>query len=402
MMNSVGNWWQTTRRWVGSVFHLAYSVLWAPHAYMIYFVTARCNARCNFCFYWNEIENASKRQELRLDEIAEMTRRLRHLLYLSVGGGEPFLRADLADLVGLFYRNCHTRFVNITTNGLQPERTAMTVERILRENPALYLKVNLSLDALGEKHDELRRVPGNFRKVMETHARLSQVRDQERFFGLNIATTFSSFNENEIGELIDYVDQTLAVNDHTLTFVRGDAKDPSALGASVDKYKRAVGYLESKHNPTRPMFKLLHGVLRTMFKINIDTLEQDRMIVPCVAGGKMITLDDQGMLKPCELLEQFHSTDRFHIGDIRQAGYDIPAMMRSNKAREVRKWIRDTKCHCTFECANMANVVFNARTWPKVLAGMFKGKAPGPVAGPAAPKAAPAPPEPVLAGRGEG
>ncbi|MCC7262526.1 MAG: hypothetical protein IT369_08405, partial [Candidatus Latescibacteria bacterium] len=146
---------------------------------------------------------------------------------------------------------------------------------------------------------------------------------------------------------------------------------------------------------------LLHGVLRTMFQINIDTLEQDRMVVPCVAGGKMITLDDQGMLKPCELLEQFHATDRFHIGDIRQAGYDIPAMMRSNKAREVRKWIRDTKCHCTFECANMANVVFNARTWPKVLVGMFKGKAPLPAARPSAPQVAPAPPEPVLAETGQ-
>ena len=294
---------------------------------------------------------------------------------MSIGGGEPFLRKDLADIVGLFYRNCKTRIVNITTNGLQPARTEALVERMLAENPNLFLKVGLSLDALGDKHDEMRQVPGTFEKVRETHDRLRALCDRQRYFAINIATTFSKFNEDEIDQLVDFVDAELDVNDHTMTFIRGDAKDKDALAASLSKYKWAVDYLESKYRPQNPMFRILHNVLRVMFKINIDTLEQDRMIVPCVAGSKMVTLDDRGGIKPCEMLEQVHATDRFDIGNVRDNNYDIPHLMRSDKACGVRNWIRDTECHCTFECANMANVVFNYRTWPKLIADYFR-KAP--------------------------
>ena len=359
-------------RWLDVGMQMFRGLFTSAHSYMIFFVTARCNARCEFCFYWEEIESAASRRELKLEEIDKITKKLKHLLYLSIGGGEPFLRKDLADIVSLFYCNSKTRIVNITTNGLQPARTEALVERMLEENPNLFLKVGISLDALGDKHDEMRKVPGTFAKVRETHDRLRDLRERQRFFGINIATTFSKFNEDEIDQVIDYVDSELDVNDHTMTFIRGDAKDRSALDASLAKYKWAVDYLEAKHRPQSPMFRILHNVLRMMFRINIETLEQDKMIVPCVAGSKMVTLDDQGQIKPCEMLEHIQETDRFGLGNVRDYDYDIPVLMRSAKACGVRKWIRDTECHCTFECANMANVVFNYRTWPKVVVEYFR------------------------------
>jgi hypothetical protein len=45
-----------------------------------------------------------------------------------------------------------------------------------------------------------------------------------------------------------------------MTFIRGDAKDQSALEASLAKYKWAVDYLEAKHRPQSPMFRILHNV----------------------------------------------------------------------------------------------------------------------------------------------
>ena len=90
------------------------------------------------------------------------------------------------------------------------------------------------------------------------------------------------------------------------------------------------------------------------------------MIVPCVAGGKMITLSDEGDLKPCEMLEQIHNSDEHTTGNLRDHNYDIEAMCQTPKAKEVRKWIKDSKCHCTFECANMANIVFSKKSWFKV------------------------------------
>ena len=106
------------RKWLDVMVQMLVGLFWAPHAYLIFFITARCNARCSFCFYWEEIENASKRRELRLEEIDQITAKLKHLLYLSIGGGEPFLRADLAEVarsVGLAGATAAAVFAEIRT-----------------------------------------------------------------------------------------------------------------------------------------------------------------------------------------------------------------------------------------------------------------------------------------------
>ena len=41
-------------------------------SYLIFFTTGRCNLRCSFCFYLEEIENADKKRELTLEEIEEL------------------------------------------------------------------------------------------------------------------------------------------------------------------------------------------------------------------------------------------------------------------------------------------------------------------------------------------
>ena len=344
---------------------MARGILFSPRAYMIFFVTARCNARCDFCFYYQEIESASTRKQLSLDEIEKFTLKLNHLLYLSIGGGEPTLRKDLPDIVSLFYRNCKTRLLNLVTNGYLSNQIAEQVERMLVENPHLKLKISISIDELEEKHDDIRRSKNAFKNALETIQKLMEVRNRQRYFGINIGTTFSKYNEDRVKEIIDYFDD-YDINDHSMTFVRGDIKNEEHLTQSVEKYKEAVDYLDAKYQPDAFIFRIFHNLLRVMFKINIDTMEQKKMIIPCVAGGKMLTLSDEGDLKPCEMLEQIHNSDKYNTGNLRDYNYDIEAMCQTPKAKEVRKWIKDSKCHCTFECANMANIVFSKKSWLKV------------------------------------
>jgi len=74
--------------------------------YLIFYVTNRCNFRCEFCFYYAEIEKGRKPNELSLDEIDQLTRKLGPLLQLSLTGGEPFLRKDLDEITHMFVENC--------------------------------------------------------------------------------------------------------------------------------------------------------------------------------------------------------------------------------------------------------------------------------------------------------
>lgn len=323
--------------------------------------------------YRKEIEGWKSRQELTLDEIRWFTEKAGHLLYLSIGGGEPFLRKEIAEIVSLFYRNCSTRFVTITTNGLQPEKTLRDVERILQECPHLVLKINLSLEAWGEKHDEIRGVRSNFRKLTETYHRLRALRDRGRYFAINIATTFSRSSQNEVIPLITRVKQEWDVNDHTLSYVRGDIKDPNLKDPDLDAYEAAIRHLEQTRNAKLPwVYRLLRAYARTMFRMNLEILRKDRMVVPCVAGRRMLTLADDGTIKPCEVLEAKEGTHAYDFGNLRDFDYDLSKLRKTERAKRAVKFIRPSKCHCSFECANMANVALSPRMLPRVLREMFR------------------------------
>ena len=74
--------------------------------FLILYVTARCNARCKFCYYWDNISNWRTRQHLEVDEIEKIASRLDTLQQLTISGGEPFLREELAEICTIFRKNC--------------------------------------------------------------------------------------------------------------------------------------------------------------------------------------------------------------------------------------------------------------------------------------------------------
>ena len=65
-------------------------------SYLILYVTNRCNFKCNFCFYHAEVEKGRKPNELSTAEIQRFSETLGPIIQLSLTGGEPFLRDDLA------------------------------------------------------------------------------------------------------------------------------------------------------------------------------------------------------------------------------------------------------------------------------------------------------------------
>jgi MoaA/NifB/PqqE/SkfB family radical SAM enzyme len=100
-----------------------------------------------------------------------------HFTYLLIGGGEPFLRDDLAEIVRIFYRNNRVLNVAISTNGSLPQVAVKTVREILK-GLANNLTVNVSFDAIADAHDEIRQSPGIFNKAVETYVRLKELKSE--------------------------------------------------------------------------------------------------------------------------------------------------------------------------------------------------------------------------------
>lgn len=77
-------------------------------------MTYRCNFRCSFCGYWND--PAGRQEDPPLEHFQLGARKLAGLgtLLVSLAGGEPLLRKDIADIVSAVAEH---HFPFVTTNG---------------------------------------------------------------------------------------------------------------------------------------------------------------------------------------------------------------------------------------------------------------------------------------------
>ena len=95
--------------------------------HLILHVTNRCNFRCRHCFV-----DFSNTCDLSLEMCRALARKMGRLFWLDIGGGEPFLRDDLADVITAF----DAQVVMIPTNGYDGDR----MERIRLNSPILFFK----------------------------------------------------------------------------------------------------------------------------------------------------------------------------------------------------------------------------------------------------------------------
>ena len=204
---------------INRVFHLARSYFSALPAYLILFVTPRCNGRCKMCFNWKEQEDPGS--ELSLNEIEKISLGFKDLPQLTLGGGEPFLRDDIPRITECFYRNSNTRFLTISTNGFFTQKIISDVGEILKICPDALLNVGLSMDGVGSLHDEIRGLEGSFQRLLETCRCLRLIRQKHRNFYIKVTTVVSGFNSNRVEEILDFVRKDMDIDDHEVIFGQG-------------------------------------------------------------------------------------------------------------------------------------------------------------------------------------
>ena len=89
---------------------------------IIHFITARCNLRCEHCFY-KETLDAKDPGEQSLQQLQKTTQEIGSVLWYALGGGEPFIRSDLPDIHRVIMQNCQPMMVSIPTNGWYTDKT---------------------------------------------------------------------------------------------------------------------------------------------------------------------------------------------------------------------------------------------------------------------------------------
>ncbi len=327
--------------------------------YVILYLTSRCNFRCPMCFYLGEIKDPAK-EEIALPELEKMSRSLGRLVQLSLTGGEPFLRHDIPEVVDIFAKRNHVRFVTIPTNGSLPDRIGETLERLVTDYPGTDFRIPVSLDGYPQDHDGIRGAK-SFEKIERTLEVLGHIRQRVRNLTVDINTCYSVLNQGRLRGFVDFVADRFDVDNHTLTYVRGNADD-STKNASLREYVQVVEDIRRRRSPweSRPFSSWLRAVMDYQRDIIRWTLQHDKMYVPCAAGKRMIVVNEKGEVLPCEILGK-------RLGGLKDNDYDIQRLLNKPQAVGLVNWIRRTKCHCTFECALATSIIYHKAGYPRVF-----------------------------------
>ncbi len=328
-----------------------------PRIALTHFATDRCNARCGHCFNGTELNRGARL----LDDVELAALGEHGFDTVSLSGGEPFLRADLARVAALLTRGDADLFV--PTNGLQPERTAEEVGRLLGGPGRGAIVVSVSLDGPPRVHDRFRGVPGGYDRAVETLRLLAPLKSGSRRLRLKVGTVLCDETVGSLSELLDAVLTIDGVDFHDMEILRGEPLRPSLAPPSVaelDVLKPAIFRAWARYaffGRRRPFASRLALALKKyVFELHLETLRSGRQPIPCLAGERSVVVGDDGAVRFCELREP--------IGSVREAS--LPSLLSSETAAAQRRSIARGDCRCTQSCQQQRNVLASPRVWPHV------------------------------------
>lgn len=327
--------------------------------YLIFFVTNRCNAKCRHCFYW---KNLNKKDELSLEEIGKISKKLGTVQVLLLSGGEPLLRADLFEIISLFIKNNHTQVVSIPTNALLSSHIANVTERLAINFPEITFSINPSIDELFERNDEIRGIKGAFEKSIETLHEIEKLRKKYNNIELVINTTISAFNYREIDTIIDYF-KGFDITYHNFELLRGSPKEKDMMLPPLEEIKkihakalRARNYYIDKGKSGFIEKISVLGITKYAQSIKEKVLDSGSLPFVCSAGKNIIVLEPNGEVKLCELLPS--------VGNLKEYNYDIEQLLKSEKAGRLFETIKE--CKCTHVCFINMSIANDKKTLLKV------------------------------------
>ncbi|MDP6683024.1 MAG: radical SAM protein [Desulfobacterales bacterium] len=356
-----------------SIIHAVKSSFNLKPWYLIFAVTGRCNLRCAMCFYHENLTRNNQKHELALTEIEQIAPHFSNIYQLTLTGGEPLLRDDCSEIAKTFAKHTPVKRITLTTNGTLPERIKAFVTNFCKTYPNINLSVNLSIDGIREHHDRIRGAPGSFDRLMKSYDLLDGLMKDWPNLSRATATTVSQINEEEIFELLEFIDENLKIEEHGLMLARGDMPDKHLSNVSQERFIELIDILYYKKKKGQ---RIVSYAIDDIYKKRwSSSLREHQMTDPCFAGEKLLILDEYGNVYPCELLEVLRKNDElnhhfdedFVFGNLRRFDYDINRILKSSKVKKINQFIRNKGCTCTFECALINNFYLNRLNWFRIL-----------------------------------
>jgi MoaA/NifB/PqqE/SkfB family radical SAM enzyme len=320
-------------------------------------VSYRCNSKCKTCDVWRKPND-----DMTVEEWCKVFANLgRAPFYLTFTGGEPFLRADIHEMVIAGAERCRPNVITIPTNGLLTKRTLDCVDQICAAAIHSQVGINLSLDGIGEEHDQIRNVPGNWDRAMATWQGLKDLQASHDNLVLSVHTVVSKFNSHRIRDIVEGLE--FLEPDSFITEVAEERVELDTVGWDItpapDVYGPIADFLSARAKavPTTGLARFTQAFRAQYYQLAKRVLQEQTQIIPCQAGWASGHIAPNGDVWSCCIRAE-------PVGNLRQTNYDLRPIWyeRVGQMHSLRKSISGKECACPMANASYANMLLHPPT----------------------------------------
>ena len=318
-----------------------------------------CNSRCATCnVYKKKVNN------LTVEEYDKIFAKVgKAPFWFTLSGGEPFLRKDITEIVKVIYRRSQPAIINIPTNGSLFRVIPGRVEEMLKACPESEIIINLSLDEIGSRHDEIRGFPGNWQRAMETYRQLQELKKYPNFT-LGIHTVISVFNVNRFPDI--YRELIRLNPDSYITEIAEERVELDTVGEPItpDKkdYDEAIDFLinEMRKHRLKGVADIARSFRIEYYQMVKKYLQEQKQIIPCYAGIISCQIAPDGDVWPCCIRAD-------SMGNLRENEYDFARVWNSEQAKAIRRSIKNRECACPLANAAYTNLLLHPPSLVKII-----------------------------------
>lgn len=338
-------------------------------SYVIFFVTARCNATCQMCFYMDSMNSNKAKTELTVDEYRKITTNLKPFNILGISGGEPFLRNDLSEIIKVTYDNCRPLVVDLPTHGFFTDSILRQVEDIAQHCRNMTVDVQLSFDGPEEVHNRIRGLKDGFRRLTETYKGLARLKQRYKNLRVKACVVYSHYNQDYIEDLFGILDRDFKELDRIIfSIVHGTAYQLEAKSVDYNRYFKICQKIQEEAT-VRNIFDW-HTVFTMALRIVKndylkDVLKNKDFYKQCGAGKRVLVINEQGKIFPCEPL--WHS-----IGNLKEFDYDVNRLLKSKSMQSFQKKIACEQCTCDWGLPMSTALIYSPRYYPRIVSEMAR------------------------------
>lgn len=259
-------------------------------------VTYRCNLRCRTCNIWGKGKYDS---ELSVGEIDSFFKKAGNFSWISVTGGEPFLREDLPEICDTLVNRCRKLSrLHITTNGQLTDKIIDLAAQLRNKYKRLKFVFIVSIDGPSYLHDAIRCKEGAWKNAVTTFLKLKEIAQVKTMVGF----TISSHNVGkfeEAYELLKELYPSFSLDDISVNIFQKSGFYYTNEDMLKPDSDLLLGQIKRIISMDKDKFSINNFLRRNYLNLYTEYLKTGKPPLKCQAFSSTCFLSPEGNLHPC-------------------------------------------------------------------------------------------------------